>query len=449
MDAPPIHYARTRDDLDLAYLTHGDGPVDLVLIPGNVSHLELWWERPEHARFVDRLAAFARVIQFDKRGTGMSGRAAGIPDLETRVDDLRVILDAIGSAHAAILGNALDGTALAAMFVATHPERSRQLVLWGAAAKGRRTPDYPWGESDESLHAAEVVSAEHWGRSSMVSASGMDDAVPSWANDDAARTWAARYFRNAATPGEAAAFNQMLFELDVRDVLPAVAVPSLVLARDSWGRADLEQARYVASLVPDARYVVLPGSDYPMWLGDQEPVVAEVQEFVTGIRPQRDADRILATVLFTDIVGSTELASSLGDARWRETLMAHHERIRSELARHRGTEIKTTGDGVVATFDGPARAVRCALAIRDTVRPLELDIRAGIHTGEIEVLPGDIGGMGVHIAARVAALAGGSDVLVSSTVKDLTVGSGLTFEDAGEHELKGVPDRWRLYRVVA
>ncbi len=447
-DTPPVQYANTPDGLDIAFMTHGDGPIDLVVIPAYVSNLDFWWERPEHARFADRLAAFARVILFDKRGTGLSSRLTGTPDLETRMSDLRTVLDACGARRVVLQAHVLDGTALAAMFAAAHPERTDSLILWCPAAKGRWAADYPWGESLDEFEERMKFTLEHWGRDSMVPAWNLEENAPMWAEDRQVAHWMVRYFRNAATPGEAAALARLLFDLDVRTLLSSVAASTLVMYRDGWGDEEAEHMRHVAALLPNARVAALDGVDRPMWLGDQEAVVAEIQEFLTGVRPMPTPDRVLATVLFTDIVGSTERAAELGDARWREVLSRHDDLVRAEVERAGGRLIKTTGDGVLATFDGPARAVRCAVAIGEATQSLRLEVRAGVHTGEIELIGDDVGGVAVAIGARVAASAGANQVWTSSTVKDLTAGSGLTFEDVGEHELKGVPERWRLYRVV-
>jgi len=448
MDVPPVRYATTPDGLDIAYMTYGKGPLDLVVIPAYVSNLDLWWERPEHARFADRLASFARVIFFDKRGTGLSSRLSGTPDLETRMRDLRTVLDDCGADRVVLQAHVLDGTALAAMFAATHPERTEALVLWSPAAKGRWSPDYPWGETEEEFDERMAFIAEHWGRDSMVPAWDLQENAPDWAGDRLAERWMVRYFRNAASPSEAVALARLLFDLDVRDLLPTVAAPTLVLHRDRWPAEEIEHAHYLAGLLPDARVVALEGLEHPMWLGDQEPVAAEIQTFLTGARPAPTPDRVLATVLFTDIVDSTRLAAQMGDARWREVLARHDALARSQIELSNGRVVKSTGDGVLATFDGPARAVRCAVAIGEAVRPLGLELRAGVHTGEIELMGEDVGGVAVAIGARVVAAAAPGEVWTSSTVKDLVAGSGLTFEDTGEHELKGVPDSWRLFRVV-
>jgi len=446
-DVPPVRYATSADGLDIAYMSYGDGPIDLVVIPAYVSNLDLWWERPEHARFADRLASFARVIFFDKRGTGLSSRLTGTPDLETRMRDLRAVLDDCGADRVVLQAHVLDGTALAAMFAAAYPERTEALVLWSPAAKGRWAQDYPWGETEEEFGERMAFTAEHWGRESMVPAWDLQENAPDWAGDRLAERWMVRYFRNAAAPGEAMALARLLFDLDVRDLLPSVAAPTLILHRDRWPAKEIEHVRYVAGLLPNARVAALEGLEHPMWLGDQEPVAAEIQAFLTGARPTPTPDRVLSTVLFTDIVGSTELAAQMGDARWREVLARHDSPARAEIELANGRVVKSTGDGVLATFDGPARAVRCAVAIGAAVRPLGLEVRTGVHTGEIELIGEDIGGVAVAIGARVVALATSGEVWASSTVKDLTAGSGLMFADAGEYELKGVPDRWRLYRV--
>ena len=421
---------------------------DLVVIPAYVSNLDIWWERPEHARFADRLASLARVILFDKRGTGLSSRLTGTPDLETRMSDLRTVLDACGAHRVVLQAHVLDGTALAAMFAAAHPDRTDALILWSPAAKGRLAADYPWGEPDDEFEERMAFTAEHWGRDSMVPAWNLEENAPTWAGDPQVARWMVRYFRNAAAPGEAVALARLLFDLDVRKLLPAVTASTLVMYRSGWGEEEAAHMRHIAGLLPNARVVALDGIDRPMWVGDPELVLAEIQEFLTGVRPIPAPDRVLATVLFTDIVGSTERSADLGDARWRDVLARHDDLVSTEIQRAGGQLIKTTGDGVLATFDGPARAVRCAVAIEEAVRSLRLKVRAGVHTGEIESIGEDVGGVAVAIAARVAASAAADQVWTSSTVKDLTAGSGLTFEDAGEHELKGIPDRWRLYRVA-
>jgi class 3 adenylate cyclase len=442
-------YATTQDGVHIAYQTHGTGPIDLVNIPAHVSNLDLWWERPEHVRFADRLASFARVIFFDKRGTGLSSRLSGAPDLETRTNDLRAVLDDCGVERVVLLAHVLDGTALAAMFAAAHPERTHSVVLWCPAASGKWAPDYPWGERQDEFDERVAFYERDWGRDAMVAGWQLGENVPTWSEDRDVERWMVRYFRNAATPGDAVALARLAHELDIRDLLQSVTAPALVLYRTGWEADEVEHIRHVAELLPHATVVGLDGKDRPLWVGDQGSVLGEIQAFVTGVRTAPAPDRVLATVLFTDIVGSTERAAELGDARWRATLERHDAAVRGEIERVGGRWIKSTGDGVLATFDGPARGVRCALAIGEALEALGLRVRAGVHTGEIELIDDDIGGMAVAIGARVTALAGAGDVMTSSTVKDLTAGSGLSFEDAGEHELKGVPDRWHLYRVVS
>jgi class 3 adenylate cyclase len=448
VDAPTVRYATSPDGLDIAYSTYGDGAVDLVVIPAFVSNLDLWWDRPEHARFADRLAAFARVILFDKRGTGLSSRVTGSPDLETRTRDLRAVLDDRGVERAVLQAHVLDGTALAAMFAATYPHRTHSLILWSPAARGRWAHDYPWGETPEAFQERVAFFERDWGRDAMVAGWQLGTNVPSWSGDHEVARWMVRYFRNAATPGDAVSMARLLFDLDIRALLRSVAAPTLVLYRTGWSAADVEEIRAVANLMPGAKLVGVEGNDRPMWVGNQEPAVAEIQEFLTGVRPSMQPDRVLATVMFTDIVDSTKHITELGDAGWRQLLVSHDAAVRAEVERAGGRWIKSTGDGVLATFDGPARGVRCALAIGDALRPLGLLVRAGVHTGEIELLDGDIGGVAVVIAARITDTAEAGEVRASSTVRDLTAGSGLQFDDAGRHALKGVPQRWHLYRAA-
>lgn len=454
MEVPEIRYARTVDELHIAYQVVGHGSVDLVFVPPWISVLDLQWEDEAFARFLRRLTAFGRLIVFDKRGTGLSDRVSNelSPDLETRMDDVRAVMDSAGSDRAAILG-LLDGGHLAALFAATNPERTSALILWGSSARGAWAPDYPWGMTLEGFEEQNRQIEAGWGTTDFVRWVISRDQ-PSSVGDEAYVRWLARCFRHGASPGAALALNRMWFDTDVRSILPMIRVPTLVLNRKEAAirgkpaHLAAEESRVLAGSIPGARLVELPGSDFWPWLGDSESAVAEIQEFVTGSRAELEPDRVLATVLFTDIVGSTRKASELGDRRWRELLTDHRELVRAELDRFRGREMGTAGDGFLATFDGPARAVRCAMAIRGPLEDIGIRIRAGVHTGEVELMGDDIGGIAVHIGARVAAMAGPGEVLVSSTVKDLVAGSGLEFEDRGEHELKGVPDLWHLYRVV-
>jgi class 3 adenylate cyclase len=464
--APEVRYAQTVDGADIAYVVLGEGPPDLVWVPAWVSHLDFMWEGPfahTQGRLLERLATFARVATFDKRGTGLSSRMSAAAGVEVWVDDLHAVLDAVGMDRPAIFGAGAAGCAIGVLQAAGHPTTTGALVLFGPSARTVTSPDYPWGLTDEEIARGQAGILESWGTEAWVREFAAVDWASAVADPEFVR-YAARWLRNAATPSDAALMDRIWSQIDVRALLPAVSVPTLVLARTGWtgsagdSRYVLEESRYlagrsrrvssVAQGIPGAAYVELPGADFPPWLGDIEAVVAEVQAFLTGTRPVVDHDRLLATVLFTDIVGSTERAAALGDHAWRDLLERHHETVRLHLGRYRGREVDTAGDGFFATFDGPARAVRCAQAVAEAVRPLGIEVRAGLHTGEVETIDRKAGGIAVTIGSRVCALAGPSEVLVSSTVKDLVAGSGLAFEDAGERELKGVPDRWRLYRVV-
>ena len=443
-----MHRRETRfarsGDVHIAYQVIGDGPLDLVYVPGWVSNVGLNWEEPSYARFLTRLASFARLILFDKRGTGLSDRVPDreLPTLELRMDDVRAVLDAVGSERAALLGVS-EGGPMCALFAATYPDRTVALVMYGSYARRRRTADYPWGQSDEDLAAFLREIEEDWG-----GPVGRAARAPSAVGDERFMRFWSSYLVQSASPQAALSLVRMNAEIDVRPVLSAIRVPALILQRTGDRVVRTEEASYLAERIPGAELVLLAGDDHLPWVGDQDAVLDEIEVHLTGIRRGPQLDRVLATVLFTDIVDSTKKAAELGDATWKGLLHAHDERVRTELARFRGVEVKTTGDGFLASFDGPARAVSCARAIADGVRDLGIEIRAGCHTGEVEVLAGDLGGIAVHIGARVAALAGAGEVLVSSTVKDLVVGSGLAFEDRGVHELKGVPDAWHLYAVT-
>ena len=431
----------------VAFQVTGEGnTVDLVHAPGTVSHVELFWEIPEAAALIERLSSFARLIRFDKRGTGMSDRPAGAPTLEERTDDIRAVMDAAGSERAFVFGTS-EGGSMASVFAAMYPERTSGLILWGTQATWIRTDDYPWGVSMEEALAEIEDLAEHGMTDTYLFGIGAgEDSNMSEDQKDRIRRW----WRAATTPRALADLERMNLDIDIRGVLPSIHVPTLVMNRTNDPVADVEAARDLATHIEGARFVEFPGDTHAFFQGpDPDEVAAEIQEFVTGSRLAIGSDRALATVLFTDIVDSTRKAAELGDHAWRDLVERHHKIIRDLLARSRGTEMDTAGDGFFATFDGPARAVRCALAAVEAVRPLGIEIRAGVHTGEVETIDAKAGGIAVIIAARISASAGTSEVLASSTVKDLVAGSGLVFENTGEHELKGVPDRWRLYRVVS
>jgi pimeloyl-ACP methyl ester carboxylesterase len=438
LTVPSIRYARSGD-LHIAYQQLGEGPVDLVFVPGAWSHLEVFWEEPSVARFFRRLAGFARLILFDKRGTGLSDRIGALPTLEQRMDDVRAVMDAVGSERAALLGVS-EGGPMCALFAATYPRRTSRLVLLGSSPRLVEADDYPWGRPAALTERFVERIRGEWGQ-----AISLPLFAPSAVGDERLVRWFGRLERLGASPGAAVALSRMAAETDVRHLLPAITVPTLVLHRTEDRVVPVGAARYLAERIPGARYRELPGNDHFPWFGDAEALLAEIEEFVTGARPSPEVDRFLATVLFTDIAGATQRLAEVGDRRWRETLEAHHDLVRRELDRYRGREVDTAGDGFFATFDGPARAVRCALGIRDAVRQLGIDVRAGVHAGECEEIGGKIGGLAVHIGARVAGLASAGEVLVSSTVKDLVAGSGLRFADRGPHELKGIPERWQLF----
>ena len=440
-------YARSGD-VNIAYQVTGEGPFDLIHVPGFVSHVELAWQVPGIASFARRLGSVSRLIRFDKRGTGMSDRVSGAPTLETRMDDVRAVMDAVGSERAALLGVS-EGGPMSALFAATYPERVWALVLYGTFARVRWAHDYPCGHPEEDYRREVDEDERAWGTPEH--AAEIAQALAPSADEESKRALATM-IRQSASPGAAGALHRMNLEIDVRDVLSAIRVPTLVLNRSGDNPSITGGSRYLADHIPGARHVELPGSDHAIAAGDPESVLAEIEPFLTDTWEQRaweesEPDRVLATVLFTDIVGSTAKTAELGDARWRELLQAHHSLIRRQLARFRGTELDTAGDGFFASFDGPARAIRCACAISESVRDLGLEVRAGLHAGECERMNGKVGGIAVHIGARVAAEAAAGEVLVSSTVKDLVAGSGIEFRERGTAELKGVPGAWHLFAV--
>ena len=428
-------------DLHIAWQEDGDAAIDLIYVPTWISQLEVLSEEPTIQAFVGSICKFARVISFDRRGSGLSDPMVGAPTLEDQIDDVLAVMEAAGSERAALLGS-LEGGPLAMTFAATHPDRVSALVLYATFARSAWAPDYDWAPKPEEREARLSMLTEHWGEGLI--AAGI---APSKADDPAFVEWAGRMERYSASPGVIRKIQAMVGETDVRHVLPTIRVPTLILHRRDDTFLKVEHSRYLAEHIPDARYVELEGSDSLFSVGDTESLLGEVEEFLTGQRHEREPDRVLATVLFTDIVGSTQRAAELGDSSWRSLLERHDSLVRAEVQRHRGRTVKSTGDGVLATFDGPARAVRAAEAIGDAVRRLGVEIRAGLHTGELELLGDDVGGMAVHIGARVMGKAEAGEVLVSSTVKDLVVGSGLDFSERGEHELKGVPGEWRLFAV--
>ena len=438
--APVARYAKSGD-LHIAYAVEGDGPIDLVWVPPWISHVEYLWSEPTLERFGKRLTKFSRVITFDRRGSGLSDPFYGAPTLEEQMDDVLAVMDAAGSERAAICGT-LEGGPMAALFAATHPDRVSALVLYATFARVTWAPDYDWAWPADRRNEEMNQLIDHWGEGLVASL-----VAPSQRDEPGFMEWAGRLERLAAIPGTIRRIFDLIGEYDIRDVLPSIRVPTLVMHREHDTFIKVEHSRYMASKIPGARYVELEGEDNMFSLGDSEAVIGEIEEFLTGTRHEREPDRMLATVLFTDICDSTSRAAEMGDRGWRFLLERHDALFRQALGRHRGREVKRTGDGFLATFDGPARAIRCAASVAEAMGTLGLQIRAGLHTGELEVMDGDLGGLAVHIASRVMGAAGPNEVLVSGTVKDLVVGSGIEFEDRGERELRGVPGEWRLFAV--
>ena len=439
---PETRYARSGD-LYIAHQVVGEGPIDLLWVPTWIWQIEHMWEWPVAARLLGRLASFSRLITFDRRGAGLSERISGAPTLEEQMDDVVAVMDAVGSEKAAVVAM-LEAGSMACLFAATHPERTNSLVLYEATPRMTAAPDYDWPLTREEREPLIEALGSDWGSGQRV----LNLIAPRGQNDRF-KEWAGRLERLAASPGAAVAFFRMQSEIDVRPVLQSIQAPTLVMHRVDDPVIDIRHARYLAEHIPDARLLELPGSHTLPFGPDQDEFIDEIEEFLTGARHSLDPERILATVMFADIVDSTSRAAEMGDRRWRTLLESIDGSIGSELGRHRGRVVKKMGDGLLATFDGPARAIRCATAIRDGARSqFGLDLRSGLHTGEIELIGDDVGGIAVHIGARVSACAEPGEVLVSGTVKDLVVGSGISFDDRGERELKGVPGSWRLWAVA-
>ncbi|HEX3278670.1 MAG TPA: adenylate/guanylate cyclase domain-containing protein [Thermoleophilaceae bacterium] len=443
MPPPETRYARSGD-VHVAYQEFGGGDLDIVLVPGFVTHVELIWESEPSARFLEALSSFARVINFDRRGSGLSDPVADAPTLEERMDDVRAVMDAAGSERAVLMGIS-EGVPMSLLFAATYPQRVEALVCYGGMARSTYADDYTFATPVDALTESGFdLILPFWGQGAVIEVSS-----PSQADDPEARAFAARMERASASPGMLAALARMFIEIDVRDVVPTVQVPTLVVHRRYDRLVNVRHGRWLAEHLSNAKLVELPGGDHLPWGEGADELIDEVQAFLTGTHYAPEPDRILATVLFTDIVDSTGSAARLGDQRWREVLEGHRRGVRQALARHGGREVKTLGDGFLVSFDGPARGIRCAREIVDASGKLGIQVRAGLHTGECEVMGDDLGGIAVHIAARVSALAEPSEVLVSRTVKDLVAGSGIEFSDRGVHELKGVPDTWALHAVAA
>jgi class 3 adenylate cyclase len=442
MTLPQTRYT-SLGEADIAYQVLGEGPLDLVYANGLTEHIDMQWDHPLMARFLERLASFSRLIMFDRRGAGASDPVPldALPTWEEWTDDLRAVLDAVGSERAAIYAE-LDAGAVGTIFAATHPERTSALILGNTTARYAWAEDYPDGATPETVEAIVELFRNTWGTEQLIAA-----VFPSKADDPAFLRWRAKYTRASATPRTAAEQYRYIFGFDVRPVLSSIAVPTLVLHRSNFSLVPVEHGRYLANHIPGARFVEVAGGDAWFFTEGAEQVLDEVAEFLTGMRPPAAPDRMLATVLFSDIVASTERASQLGDGPWRALLEAHHVIIRAELDRFDGREVDTAGDGFFAAFSGPGRAISCACAMRDAIRTLGIDIRIGLHTGEVETVGERLAGIAVHIGARVAAAAQPGEVLVSRTVADLVAGSGIPFTDRGSHQLKGIPGTWQLYAV--
>ena len=426
----------------VAYQIVGDGPVDMVFMSAWFSHVDGRWEEPSFARMLRTFASFSRLLVFDKRGSGASDPLPENNSWEDWADDIRCVMDDAGSEKAAIVGVG-DSGPIAMLFAATYPERVSSLVIVNTAAKAVKSDDYPWGREIEDVGLFVDRQQATWGSGGM-----LDILSPSKAEDPAYRRWWAKYQRMSASPSVSTAVAKLVFQMDVRQFLGTIQVPTLVVHRDSLPMVSVENGRYLADKIPNAKYLEVPGQDYFIYLGKPD-IIDAIEEFITGARPDHDVDRVLATVLFTDIVGSTDRAVALGDRRWKELLDTHDSLVKQRLEEFRGRFIKSTGDGLLATFDGPARAIRSAFAIKDSLGSVGIEIRSGLHTGEVEIRGEDVGGIAVHIGARIMSAANAHEVLVSSTVKDLTAGSGIDFVPRGEHELKGVPDKWRLFSAVS
>ena len=439
--APRTQYAFAPDGAALAYQVVGDGPLDVLIVPQSISANELVWEEPRIARFFERLASFSRLILFDRRGSGSSSRWGAPLPLEEQIADVRAVMDAAGSESAAVFA-LLEGGPMAMLFAASMPERVRALALYSTFPRNRWAEDYEWASRDEERELLLQGTLEGWG-----TGFGLDIWAPSHQGDAALEEWLGKLQRRSMAPDEWARTFRQIGGTDLRPVLPTIRVPTLVLHRTDSGPIDVRHSRYIAAHIPGARLLELEGADNLMFVGDTEAILGEIEEFFTGVRPTPDPDRVLATVLFTDICKSTEHAAQLGDSRWRTLLTTHHSSIQARVSQYGGRSIKTLGDGVLATFDGPARAIRAARGIVDDAAAAGIDVRAGVHTGEVEVMGADVSGMAVHIGARVLGEASPQEVLVSGTVKDLVVGSGLDFEPRGMRELRGVPGEWALWAV--
>jgi pimeloyl-ACP methyl ester carboxylesterase len=440
---PKLRYARSGT-VNIAYQVVGKGPVDLVYVPGWVSHIDMMWDDPKKAAFLESLASFSRLILFDKRGTGLSDRISGVATLEERMDDISSVMEAVSSEKAVLFGHSEGGT-VSALFAATYPQRTIALITFGIFARRKPGEDYPWAPSAKDRERFYRAIEESWGDAENM---GLEQIMPSMADNKAYYEWFTRYLCSAASPGAALALARMNTEADIRNILSTIIVPTLVINRVGDRDAKVEEARYIANRIPDAKLVELPGYDHLFWVGDTYGVLAEIEEFITGVRPNRTFNRVLATILMTDIVNSTSHLSRIGDNKWIEVLERHNYVVRHNIAVFNGREIKSTGDGFLIVFDGPSKAVRCAEAIRAEVRNLPFAITAAVHIGECEqVDEDDIGGIAVHVAARVLGVAEPGQILITMTVKHLLGGTGLEFKNLGEFDLRGIEEAYQLYEL--
>ena len=438
---PETRYAHCGS-INIAYQVIGDGPIDLVLVPGWVSNIDVLWEEPRVARFLRRLASFSRLILFDKRGTGLSDRVTDTPTLEERMEDVRAVMGAVGSSSAALAGYS-EGGPMCALFAATYPENADAIIMIGSYPRRTRTVDFPYGQTEKELEAFIDEIEKNWG-----TPFALKERAPSVLEDQNFRQLWARFLRMSTSPAAAVALTRANMMIDIRDILPSIRTPTLLLHALGDETCTIEFSRYMATKIPGAKLLEIDSRDHLPWLEGSDEILSAIEEFLTGTRPAVASDRILCTILFTDIVGSTQLAAAKGDRLWNDLLQAHNAAVRQELTAFNGREMNTTGDGFVAIFDGPARAVQCAGAIRDAVKELGIDIRVGLHTGECEVRDENLSGLAFHIASRITDLTPSGEILVSRTIKDLVAGSGLAFESFGTHQLMGVPDEWQLYRVT-
>ncbi len=440
---PKTKYTKSGE-FNIAYQVLGEGPIDIVYIPGWVSNIDMMWTEPRLAAFLTGLAKFSRLILFDKRGTGLSDRMNNLSTLEERMDDIRAVMDAVGSASAVLFGHS-EGGSVSVMFAGTYPMRTIALITFGVFAKRKYSEDYPWAPNDAERQNFYKMVEENWADGDM---QGLGTLVPSLAADTKFMDWLASYFRSGASPGAALDLARMNTEADITNILSSIQVPTLLMYRTGDKDVHVEEGKYIAERIPNSKFVELPGDDHLFWAGDSFAILAEIEEFITGVRPPKVFDRILSTILFTDIVSSTEQVSARGDKKWMEILEAHNQIVRTELIKFNGKEIKSTGDGFLLTFDGPSRAIRCAAAIRDAVKTLNIEITAGIHTGECEVFDvDDIGGIAVHVASRVLSKAVPGQILITMSVKHLLGGTGLNFTDLGDVVLKGIDERYRLFAL--